>query len=116
MVKPHIDIRIDLGSGKSDESEKDWVKLWNCTSNIFSLLAQQGMSAEDITPLMLVGFARAMANQTKVPGEVAWLNVVADPKFKAGFLAGFDTQQEFARRVEEVRRAVEDDEPPAVRH
>jgi hypothetical protein len=116
MVKPHIDIRIDLGSGKNDESEKDWIKLWNCTSDIFRLLAKQGMSVHDITPLMLVAFARAMANQTEVPGEVAWMNVLADPKFKAGFLAGFDTQQEFARRVEEVRRTVEEDLPPAVRH
>ncbi len=117
MVKPHVDIRIKLGpDDPADGLEKTWVELWNITSDVFAQLAQQGISAHRVTTVMLVAFGRALANETEVPGEVAWLNVLADPRFKAGFLTSFDTQQEFARRVEELHRTVEEEEPPVVRH
>lgn len=115
MTNP-VDMRIKVTVQGDDQLQAEWVKLWNCSSDIFTLLLGKQISAEQATPLTLMAFARAMANESEVPAEVAWLNLMADPKFKAAFLAAFNTQQEFSRHIAEVRSAVEEEEPPAVRH
>lgn len=115
-MKNPVDIRIKVTVQGTDEQQAEWAELWNCTSDVFTLLMRQGISEEQTIPLTLMAFARAMANESAVPSEVAWLNLISKPEFKAAFLAAYDTQQEFSRHVDEVRSAVEEEEPPAVRH
>lgn len=94
----------------------DWIQLWNLSSEVFSLLAKTGIPEEKLVSLALMVFARAMANGSTVPPEIAWYNVLAIPSFKAGFTAAFELQQDFAERLKEARALLEEEEPPGVKH